>query len=69
MADWIFAFVHLFLLLGVFIYAVVSLFHGNALRFILILLLLGLYYLIVLHKPVRQERERRRRLKAGRDKP
>jgi hypothetical protein len=38
-------------------------------RFILILLLLGIYYLIVLHKPVRLELERRRRLKAGRKSP
>ena len=60
MSDWIFAFFHLFLLLGVLFYAVYSLFQGNVIRFILILLLLGIYYLIVLHKPVRLELERRR---------
>ncbi len=69
MSDWIFAFFHLFLLLAVLFYAVYSLFQGNVIRFTLILLLLGIYYLIVLHKPVRQELERRRRLKAGRKSP
>jgi hypothetical protein len=66
--DWIFAFFHLFLLLGVVIYALYSLVvHGNVLRFVLIAVSLAIYYLLVLRKPVRQEIERRRSLKSGGD--
>lgn len=68
MFDWIFAFFHLFLLIGVVIYALYSLIvHGNVLRFVLIAVSLGIYYLLVLRKPVRQEIERRRRLRSGGD--
>ncbi len=64
MADWIFAFFHLFLLLGVVIYAFISLLvHGNVLRFGLIAGCLIIYYIFVLHKPVRKEIERKRKLK------
>lgn len=63
MADWIFAFVHLILLLGVLGYAFVSLAKGGVLRFLTIILLLALYYLLVLHKAVRKEIARKRSLK------
>jgi hypothetical protein len=67
--DWIFAFFHLFLLLGVVIYAFYSLVaHGNVLRFVLITACLGIYYLLVLHKPVRREIARRKSLKSAGDK-
>ena len=69
MADWIFAFFHLFLLIGLCLYAVFSLFQGNVFRFALIIGCLVIYYFIVLHKPVRQEMRRRRDLKARGDKP
>jgi len=59
--DWIFAFFHLFLLLGVIFYAFYSLIaYGNILRFALIAAGLTVYYLLVLHKPVRREIERRK---------
>jgi len=59
-SDWIFAFVHLFLLLAVVIYAIVSLFQGNTLRFEVIVLLLAGYYFLVLHKAVKKEISRKR---------
>ncbi len=61
MFDWIFAFVHLFLLVGVLIYAFVSLFQGNVVRFALLLALLTLYYFLVLHKAVKKEIARKRK--------
>ncbi len=67
-ADWIFAFFHLFLLLGAVIYAFYSLFvHGNVLRFGLLVACLIIYYFIVLRKPVLKEIERKRKLKSGGD--
>jgi 4-hydroxybenzoate polyprenyltransferase len=59
-SDWIFAFVHLFLLLAVVIYAIVSLFQGNTLRLGVIVLLLAGYYFLVLHKAVKKEISRKR---------
>ena len=68
MSDLIFAFFHLFLLFGVVIYALYSLLvHGNVVRFGLITAGLIFYYFVVLHKPVRKEIERRRKLKRGGD--
>jgi hypothetical protein len=63
MGDWIFAFFHLFLLIGVAGYAVVSLFQGNNHRFGIISVHLLVYYFFVLHKPVRKEIKRRRKMK------
>jgi hypothetical protein len=63
MSDWIFAFFHLGLLAGVTIYAFISLFRGNALRFGLIAICLVGYYFLVLHKPVKKELERKRKNK------
>ena len=68
MGDLIFAFFHLFLLIGVAGYAVVSLFQGNNHRFGIISALLLVYYFFVLHKPVRKEIERRRKMKSQGDK-
>jgi len=61
MFDWIFAFFHLFLILGVVFYAFNSLFKGNYLRFIVVIVLLTVYYFLVLHKAVKKEIERKRK--------
>ncbi len=61
MFDLIFAFFHLFLLLGVVIYAFYSLFVGNVLRFAILIVFLTGYYFLVLHKSVRKEIERKRK--------
>jgi hypothetical protein len=55
MSDTIFAIVHLFVLLGVLGYAVLSIVRGNVARGGLILVLLAVYYFLVLHKAVRKE--------------
>jgi hypothetical protein len=61
MFDYIFAFLHLILLCGVFGYAVYSLLEGNVLRFTLISVCLVGYYFLALHKNVRKEIERKRK--------
>ncbi len=63
MSDWIFAFFHLFLLLGIAIHAFYSLLQGNVLRFAIIVALLTGYYFIVLHKAVKKEIERKKKKK------
>jgi len=60
MGDWIFAFFHLFLLIGITIYAFYSLIQGNTFRFGLIVVCLIFYYFLALHKPVKTEITRRR---------
>jgi Ca2+/Na+ antiporter len=55
LSDMIFAFIHLFLLLGILILAFYSLFQGNVLRFAVIIALLTVYYFIALHKNVMEE--------------
>ncbi len=64
MFDYIFAFFHLFLLLGLFGYALYSLLQGNVLRFALILVCLAGYYFLALHKNVKKEIERKRKTKS-----
>lgn len=61
MADLIFAFFHLLLILGIIIFAFYSLFTGNVFRFIIISVLLVGYYFLVLHKAVKREVERKRK--------
>jgi len=61
MFDWIFAFFHLFLLIGVIVYAILSLMQGNILRFTVITLLLTGYYFLVLHKALKKEIQRKRK--------
>jgi len=61
LVDNIFAFLHLFLLVGIFAYAVYSLIEGNVLRFVLIIICLVGYYFLVLHKNVKREIERKRK--------
>lgn len=63
MGDWIFAFFHLFLLIGVTGYAFYSLLQGNTFRFGLIAVCLIAYYFFVLHKPVKAEMKRKRKEK------
>lgn len=55
MSDTIFAIFHLFVLLGVLGYSVVSIVRGNVARGGLILVLLAVYYFLILHKAVRKE--------------
>jgi hypothetical protein len=55
MSDTIFAIVHLFVLLGLLGYSVLSIVRGNVARGGLILVLLAFYYFLVLHKAVRKE--------------
>ena len=59
----IFAFVHLFLLIAILVYAFISLAQGNTLRFGLIAACLVVYYFVVLDKPVKKEIERRKKIK------
>jgi uncharacterized membrane protein YfcA len=61
--DWVFAFLHLGVLLAVLGFAVSSLIRGNVLRFALIVVLLGAYYYFVLHPAVLKEIGRRRKAK------
>jgi hypothetical protein len=63
MTDWIFAFFHLGLILGVIGYSVYSLLLGNVNRFLFFMAGLALYYVLVLHKPVREEIKRLREKK------
>ena len=59
----IFAFIHLFLLLGIVILAFYSLFQGNILRFAIIIGLLIVYYFFALHKNVLEEIKRKKKKK------
>lgn len=63
MSDWIFAFFHLFLIIGAVVYTVYSLLIGNTTRFAFLSAALAAYYWGVLHKPVKREIARRRELK------
>ena len=61
MKDWIFAFFHLILLVGVVLYALYALIIGNTTRFAVLALGLVVYYFLVLHKGVRKEIARKRK--------
>ena len=61
MFDWIFAFVHLLGLAAALVYAVLSLAGGETSRGLLLLAILAVYYILVLHKPVMKEIQRKRR--------
>jgi hypothetical protein len=61
--ETVVAFLHLGGLLAAVAYAVVSLLRGNVPRFFLILVLLGIYYVFLLHPAVKKEIARRRSLK------
>jgi hypothetical protein len=63
MFDYIFAFFHLFLLIGLLGYAVYALIQGNVLRFALITACLAGYYFLALHKNVVKEIKRKRKNK------
>ncbi len=67
--DTVFALVHLALLAGAVIAAVLALLKGNTWRFLVIACALLVYYFAVLDKAVRQEIARRRSLRtAGKGK-
>lgn len=63
MSEYIFAFFHLFLLIGLLGYAVFSLIQGNTHRFALIFVCLAGYYFFALHKNVKKEIQRKRKNK------
>ena len=63
MFDYIFAFFHLLLLIGLLGYAFYALFQGNTLRFALIILCLVGYYFLALHKNVKNEIKRKKNKK------
>lgn len=63
MFNAIFPFIHLGALLGILVYAFVSLFRGNAPLFGVIVILLAIYYVFLLHPAVKKEIERRKALK------
>ena len=60
----VFAFFHLFLLLGILGWAVVSLIHGNVGRAALIAVCLTAYYFIALHDQVKKEIAQKRKKKS-----
>ena len=61
MFDYLFAFFHLFLLIAILVYGILSLLQGNILRFAFIIVSLTLYYFLVLHKGVKKEIERKQK--------
>ena len=63
MFDYIFAFFHLFLLIGLVGYAIYSLIQGNTTRFALIIVCLVGYYFLALHKNVKKEIQQKRKRK------
>jgi hypothetical protein len=65
LGDTLFALFHLALLAGAAGAAVLSLLKGNTWRFLLITCCLGIYYFMVLDKPVRKERARRKSLRGN----
>jgi hypothetical protein len=63
LGDTVFAFVHMALLAGALVLAVLSLLKGDTWRFLIICCCLLIYYVIVLDKPLRQEIARRQGLR------
>ena len=63
MFDYLFAFFHLFLLIGLLGYAFYSFIQGNTLRFALIIVCLVGYYFLALHKNVIAEIKRKKKSK------
>jgi hypothetical protein len=63
LGDTIFAIVHVIALIAVFIYGVIGLIQRNTGRFAVVMGGLVLYYFLVLHKAVRKEIDRKRKLK------
>lgn len=63
--DLAFAFLHLAALIGVVVYAVLTLVRGDVPRFALIAVLLAAYYVFVLHSAVKKEIARRRGADSG----
>ncbi|MDD8025286.1 MAG: hypothetical protein PHI34_02145 [Acidobacteriota bacterium] len=63
LGDTLFALFHVALLAGAAVTAVLSLLKGNTWRFLVIICCLGIYYVMVLDKPVRLEIARRKNLR------
>jgi hypothetical protein len=64
LGDTVFAVFHLVLLVAIAVAGLVALIQGNTTRFAVTAGGLALYYVLVLHKPVLKEIERRRNLKS-----
>jgi hypothetical protein len=60
LGDTAFAIAHVLALIAVFIYGLVALIAGNTPRFAFVMGGLLVYYVLVLHKPVKKEIARRR---------
>jgi hypothetical protein len=69
LGDTLFAIVHVLALIAVFVYGVVALLQKNTGRFAVVLGGLVLYYFLVLHKAVRKEIERKRKLRDSSSPP
>lgn len=65
LGDTIFALFHVIALAALAVFAVIDLVQGNLTRFGVIAGALVLYYILVLHKPMLKEIERRRNLKSA----
>ena len=65
LGDTVFALFHVLALAALAAFAVIDLLQGNTTRFEVITGGLVLYYVLVLHKPVLREIERRRNLKSA----
>ncbi len=61
--DFVFAIFHLLALLAILVYGLLGLLRGNYWRFGIIIAGLVIYYFLVLHKGVRAEVARRKKLK------
>lgn len=66
--DYVFSFFHIFLLVAIIIYAFSFLFQGDIPRFALISACLTGYYFLVLHKNVKKEIQRKRKMKTTPEK-
>jgi hypothetical protein len=63
LGDTIFAIVHVVALIAVFVYGVTGLVERNTGRFAVVMGGLIVYYFLVLHKAVRKEIDRKRKIK------
>jgi Flp pilus assembly protein TadB len=66
LGDTLFAFAHLVALVAFVVLAFVDLAHGRVVRCVVVLAALFVYYILILHKPVRKEIRRRKDEKRAR---
>jgi|YelNatPaOPRAMG01_1025707.scaffolds.fasta_scaffold14346_6 ABC-type antimicrobial peptide transport system permease subunit len=63
MFEWVFAFLHFFLFLGLLLFSVYSIIRGQWFSGLLLLAFLVAYYLVVLQAAVKKEIERKKKKK------